>query len=168
MAPPDGLILRAAGMDDVPALCAMANEPGYRHGTLRLPFQSLEETRRWFAGLGAADTLLVAEIAGEVVGSAGLHRQSGRRGHVAMLGLGVRDSWQHRGIGTALLAALIDTADNWLDIRRLELTVYADNAPAIRLYEGFGFVLEGRMRAHSYRAGAYVDTLLMARLRQLP
>ena len=123
MAPPDGLILRAAGMDDVPALCAMANEPGYRHGTLRLPFQSLEETRRWFAGLGAADTLL---------------------------------------------AALIDTADNWLDIRRLELTVYADNAPAIRLYEGFGFVLEGRMRAHSYRAGAYVDTLLMARLRQLP
>jgi hypothetical protein len=29
-----------------------------------------------------------------------------------------------RGIGSALMAALIDVADNWPDLKRLELTVY--------------------------------------------
>lgn len=163
-----GLIVRAACADDVRALCEMANEPGYRFGTLRPPFQTLETTRRWFDALGTNDLMLVAELDGQVVGSGGLHRQTGRRTHAGLIGMGVRDSWQRRGIGTALLGALVDSADNWLDIRRLELTVYADNVPAIALYERFGFELEGRMRAHSFRAGSYVDTLLMARLRHLP
>lgn len=166
--PPQGLIVRAACAEDVPALCEMANEPGYRYGTLRPPFQTLEFTRHWFDGLGGNDVLVVAELDGRVVGSAGLHRQTGRRSHAGLIGMGVRDGWQRRGIGTALLRALVDCADNWLDIRRLELTVYADNAPAIALYERFGFELEGRMRAHSFRAGSYVDTLQMARLRRLP
>ncbi len=166
--PLPGLIVRAACADDVRAFCDMANEPGYRHGTLRPPFQTLEFTRRWFDGLGGNDVVVVAELDGQVVGSAGLHRQTGRRSHAGLIGMGVRDSWQHRGVGTALLRALVDSADNWLDIRRLELTVYADNVPAIALYEGFGFEVEGRMRAHSFRDGSYVDTLMMARLRHLP
>jgi len=44
----------------------------------------------------------------------------------------------HKGIPVGM-AELIDIADNWLDLKRLELTVYVDNAPAIRLYEKFGF-----------------------------
>ena len=59
-------------------------------------------------------------------------------------------------------------ADNWLDIRRLDLTVYTDNDRAIALYERFGFAREGTLRADSYRDGRYVDVLLMARLRGLP
>lgn len=167
-APPPGLRVRAAGLEDVPALCEMANEPGYRHGTLRLPFQTIAETGRWFAALTANDVMVVAELDGLVVGSAGLHRQTGRRSHAGLIGMGVRDRWQRRAVGTALLGALVDTADNWLDLRRLELTVYVDNAPAIALYERFGFVTEGTMRAHSFRDGRYTDTLLMARLRGLP
>ena len=143
--PPPGLVIRAAATADVPALCALANEPGYRWGTLRLPYQSVEETGRWFAGLGPNDHLLVAVLDGEVVGNAGLHRQRGRRHHVGVLGMGVRDALQRRGIGTALLAAVVDLADNWLDLRRLELTVFVDNAAGIALYTRFGFVQEGRL-----------------------
>lgn len=163
-----GLKLRAAAVEDVAALCEIANEPGYRFGTLRLPYQGLEQTRRWFQGLTANDLLLVAELDGKVIGNGGLHRQSGRRQHVAMLGMGVRDAWQGRGVGSALMAALIDSADNWLDLRRLELMVYSDNARAIALYERFGFAREGLLRAYAYRAGSYADSLIMARLRGLP
>ena len=46
--PPPGLVIRAAGPEDAPALTEIANEPSYRWGTLRLPYQSLEQTRRWF------------------------------------------------------------------------------------------------------------------------
>ena len=69
------------------------------------------------------------------------------------------------GIGTALLEAVLDLADNWLMLRRVELEVYADNGGAIRLYERLGFETEGCKREAAVKAGAYVDTLVMARLR---
>ena len=59
----------------------------------------------------------------------------------------------------------MDLADNWLMLRRVELEVYADNGDAIRLYQRFGFETEGRKREAAVKAGAYVDTLVMARLR---
>ena len=166
--PLEDLKLRAPCSQDVPALCALANEPGYRWGTLRLPYQSLDSTSRWFASLTSDDHMLVAEIADELVGLGGLHRQQGRRSHVAIVGMGVGDAWQGRGVGTAILAGLVDLADNWLDLRRLAPTVYADNLRAIALYERFGFATEGTLHADSYRDGRYADVLLMARLRGLP
>ena len=166
--PPPGLVIRAATAADVPALCSLANEPGFRWGTLRLPYQTVEETGRWFAGLGPNDHPLVAVLDGEVVGHVGLHRQRGRRIHVGVLGMGVCDAQRRRGIGTALMAATVDLADNWLDLRRLELTVFVDNSAAIVLYARFGFIQEGRLAAYAYRDGRYVDALAMARLRGLP
>jgi putative acetyltransferase len=164
---PSGLVIRATTVADVPALCSLANEPGYRAGTLRLPYQTVEETGRWFAALGSNDHPLVAVLDDEVVGNIGLHRQRGRRCHVGVLGMGVRDAMRRRGIGTALLAAVVDLADNWLDLRRLELTVFVDNAAGIALYTRFGFVQEGVLRGYAYRAGSHVDALAMARLRGL-
>jgi len=63
------------------------------------------------------------------------------------------------------MAAIIDAADNWLNLRRLELTVYVDNEPAIRLYRKFGFEIEGTRRADVFRDGRFVDSFAMARLR---
>lgn len=72
---------------------------------------------------------------------------------------------QGRGVGSALLQAAIEMADRWLQLRRLELQVYADNAAAVRLYTRHGFVEEGRHRYYAFRDGAYVDALTLARLR---
>ena len=161
---PPGLIIRAATSSDVPALCSIANDPGYRWGTMRLPYQSPEQTARWFSELGVDDHLLVAVLDGEVVGNGGLHHQRGRRAHVALLGMGLREPVHRRGVGTALLAALIDLADDWLNLKRLELTVFVDNQPAITLYERLGFV-RGGLVAYAFRAGQFVDALAMARVR---
>ncbi|WP_246777034.1 hypothetical protein [Microvirga sp. VF16] len=38
---------------------------------------------------------------------------------------------------------LVDAADDWLGLRRMELTVYTDKGRAIRLYQRFGFETEG-------------------------
>ena len=69
-------------------------------------------------------------------------------------------------MGKALLAELVQAADQWLDIRRLELTVFADNAAAIALYSKLGFEVEGTYRKYAFREGRYVDALSMARLRE--
>ena len=79
--------------------------------------------------------------------------------------MAVGDDWQGQGIGTALLQAAVDLADNWLNLQRLELEVYTDNEPALRLYQNFGFVIEGTLVRYAYRAGQYVDVYTMARLK---
>jgi putative acetyltransferase len=79
--------------------------------------------------------------------------------------MGVHDDHWGKGIATALMTELVDAADNWFAIKRLELAVFTDNARAIRLYERFGFQPEGVRRAFAFRAGQYADALSMARVR---
>lgn len=162
--PPD-LWLRARRVEDAEALTAMTALPLFRHGTLRPPFPDAAATRRWLEGKSPDDLAIVALLGDKMVGSAELQRHPGRRRHCALLGLGVHDDHQGQGVGKAMLHALVDAADRWLDIKRIELNVFTDNAAAIALYRRFGFVEEGVMRAYAFRDGAYVDSLMMARLR---
>ena len=58
---------------------------------------------------------------------------------------------------------LIDAADNWLNIMRIELTVFTDNAGGNRaLRGGVGFEAEGVHRAYAFRDGKFADVLAMA------
>lgn len=163
--PPAGLELRALRPDDAEALAALQNCPGFRHGTLRLPFTAPQDVRKWIEARAPGGLSLVGVLDGRLVASGGLDRSIGRRAHAARLGMGVHDDVAGRGIGTALLRAILDAADNWLAIRRVELTVYTDNPRAIGLYERHGFQREGVLRQDAFRAGEYVDSLAMARLR---
>ena len=160
-----GFSIRATRLSDLEQITVLSNLPHYRAGTLRLPFQSLEQTQRWLESHGTNTLSIVAEIDGQIVGLAGLHRFDGRRAHAAFLGMGVHDDFAGRGIGKALLAALIDAADNWLNIKRIELTVFTDNTPAIRLYEKFGFETEGVLKANAFKDGRYADAFAMARVK---
>ncbi len=160
-----GLAIRAARVLDFEAIAAISALPGFRAGTLRLPFQAAERTRKFLENQGENDLLLVAERDRIVVGSAGWTRFTGRRLHAAAIGMGVHDDHVGQGIGTALLGAIIDAADHWYAIGRLELTVYTDNVPAIRLYQRHGFGTEGTLRGYAFKAGRYVDAIAMARVR---
>ncbi|OLP61207.1 hypothetical protein BJF93_20665 [Xaviernesmea oryzae] len=161
--PPSGIHLRATEPRDAAGLTLLSNQASFRWGTLRKPFQSEEATRQWLTS-GGENRLLLLALEGEtVVASGGLHRFEGRRQHAAELGMGVASAWQRRGIGRALLAALLDSAFNWLQIRRVELHVYIDNHSAIALYERFGFEREGHLLGDGFRDGAYVDVFAMAK-----
>jgi putative acetyltransferase len=161
--------VRRATTKDAAAFARMMADPAVYAGLMQLPFPSEE---MWTARLteslapGKTDLLLVAEEGGEAVGSAGVHPVGAalRRRHAMMLGVSVAREAQGRGVGSALMTALCDYADNWAGVLRLELTVYADNERAIGLYRKFGFVVEGTHRAYAMRDGHYVDALCMARL----
>jgi putative acetyltransferase len=160
-----GLTIRAREPDDWEAIADLMALPKVRFGTLRLPFVSRDATRKWMENPAEGHTGIVAVLEGRIVGSAGMNQYKGRRSHVGGLGLCVHDDFHRRGIGSAMLAALIEAADNWLGLRRLELTVYVDNAPAIALYKKHGFAIEGTRCQDAFRDGAFVDSHAMARLK---
>jgi L-phenylalanine/L-methionine N-acetyltransferase len=162
---PEGLVIRPATPVDAQQIADFHNLPLYRAGTLRLPYQSAEEVRKSIEQPRGEGISLVAVMDAIVVGDIGLIRGKGRRSHTATVGMGVHDAYQRRGIGRALLSEIVAIADDWLDLRRLELTVFCDNHAAIALYQSFGFETEGVQRAYAFRAGAYVDAFAMARLR---
>jgi L-phenylalanine/L-methionine N-acetyltransferase len=163
--PATGLIIRAQEPSDWAGIAAVMALPKVRWGTLQLPYTSKEEWRKRTENPSEDRTGIVAVLDESIVGVAGIWRQKGRRRHAGGLGMSVHDDFHQRGIGSALMAALIDAADNWLDLKRIELTVYVDNAPAIALYRKFGFEVEGTRRADTFRDGRYVDSFEMARLR---
>lgn len=136
-------------------------------GTLQLPFPSAEIWRQRLAEPKDNDFLLVALIDGRIVATGGLHPlgKSPRRSHSMMLGMAVADEFQGRGVGDALMRALLSIADGWLNVFRIELTVFTDNDRAIALYRKHGFEVEGTHKAYALRDGKYADTHTMARVR---
>ena len=159
--------VRALEPDDLDAIAAIFACPSVVANTTQLPYQSREQLATRFFPSPAGTHILGAEADGRVVGMLGLHGHIGpRTRHAAGIGMSVHEDYQGRGVGTALMAAMIDLADGWLNLHRIELQVYTDNAPAIHLYEKFGFVVEGTLRDYVFREGVYVDALAMARLRR--
>lgn len=158
--------IRRASPADAEAYVEIFSSPRVVWGTLQILYPSVE---MWRKKLEPQDDIiaLVAVVENQVVGLISLHLNPNRprRKHAAGIGMAVHENWQGKGIGTALMQAAIDLADNWLNLMRLELEVYTDNEPALRLYKNFGFEIEGTMRQDSFRAGKYADVYFMARLR---
>ncbi len=168
-APASPFLLRAVEPADAAGISLLMDQPIVRHGILRLPFTTEQECQGLAEPGDAADRSIIAIGGGEVVGIGGLKPGKNRRAHCGDVSLlAVHEAWQGRGVGTALMAALTDIADNWINLKRLHLTVFADNLPAIALYERFGFVVEGVKRADAFRAGGFADAKVMARVRGLP
>jgi len=162
---PQNLVIRARRPSDAEGIVTLHNLPGYRYGTLRTPHHTPDEIRKGIESQPANVTGLIALLDGRIVGDAGLTRFSNRRVHVGSIGMGVHDAYIGKGIGRALIGEVVALADDWFNLRRVELTVYTDNEPAIRLYEKNGFVTEGLMKEFAFRDGSYVDAYCMARIR---
>lgn len=162
-----GITIRRAEPDDYELVTAIFQDDLTTSGTLQVPYPSKDRWRKAMAEPLDGDYLLLACVDGKIAGLAGLHPvgKSPRRAHARMLSICVVGPFQGKGVSTALMEALMDLADKWLPVTRIELTVFADNARAIKLYRRFGFEAEGTHKAYALRDGRYADTLAMARIR---
>ena len=164
------ILIRSAEPEDAAAISALIGQPGVYEGLLQTPDAPNASRLEYHQKVEPHACRLVA-VAGEaIVGSAGLHLSGTglRRMHVRALGLGVATEWQGRGVGRRLLGRLLDWADNWGGVLRVELYVHADNERALALYRSMGFVVEGRHKAFSLKNGRYVDSFSMARMHPSP
>ena len=88
---------------------------------------------------------LLAEIGGQIVGSAGIGAAGQRRKvrHRAEFGISVDMAYRGLGVGRALTEACVECA-RAAGYSQLELEVVAENGRAVSLYEKCGFVEFGR------------------------
>jgi RimJ/RimL family protein N-acetyltransferase len=81
--------------------------------------------------------------------------------HVGTLGMGLLPAHRGRGIGRRLLGAALERA-RLCGLERVELHVFAENRRARRLYDSFGFVVEGISPRRAKIDGRYLDDVMMA------
>src|SRR5262245_26409113 len=126
---------------------------------------ALEEVRSFLGTLAARGIIQFVALAGsQVVGWCDVTRKTleGFR-HSAVLGMGVLQPYRGRGLGSALLRAVLEEARSQ-GLGRIELEVYASNQSAIALYERFRFKREGVKRSARILDGQVEDILCMALL----
>lgn len=161
---PEGLTLRALHVADAEQFHALQQLPVVVNGNPHVPFETLARTREYIEKLEPGKVALVATVGDTLVGQAELSPLQARRAHAGSIGICVHDAWHRRGIGNVLMTELLDLADNWLGLRRVELHVFADNHAALALYRKFGFEIEARQRGAVLRRGLLIDCYFMARL----
>lgn len=101
----------------------------------------------------------------ECIGHTGLYNLD-QRVRRAEFGIVLARPNTGRGIGRTVTTAVLSFGFRELNLRRIYLSVLANNERAIRLYRAMGFVEEGRLREDQYRGGEYRDVLMMGLLRR--
>lgn len=162
----DRLHVRRATVADAPRIVAGINEICAEGGYFYTPHYV--PTLRWEAALHRPESvpdhlLLVAEIDDMFVGAAQLFPLSTDQanGHVGELGIYVLAPFRGKGVGATLMREILRQASTW-DYTRVVLSVLSTNERAIRLYEKFGFAIQGRRR-REYAFIGEQEELIMAR-----
>lgn len=106
---------------------------------------------------------VVAEQQGQMVGHLLLDPMGMQRlAHILRLSIVVHPNHQGQGLGKQLMQYAIDWAIQDPRFEKIELNVRASNQRAITLYQGLGFVEEGRLvKRLKISATLYLDDIAM-------
>lgn len=108
--------------------------------------------------------LLVIEVDDQIIGMANLAGlDQNKQKHVAEIGISIIKEYWGVGIGSFLLEALLDYAEE-AGLRVLTLEVVVENERAIHLYERFGFEKKGRLSQRLKDGYRYLDTYIMEKV----
>ena len=127
------------------------------------PMRSVEQQRQLLqrAVDRHDDLFLVAELDGRIIGCAEIVRSTHPSArHVSRIAVDIDAAYRRQGIGTSLMLALLDWA-KCHGLRRIQLSVFARNTPAIALYHKLGFVEEGVHRMAFLKQGQWIDEITM-------
>ena len=157
--------IRRTEPSDVMSVADIYSNLNACHQTLQLPHPSFDLWEKRLSNIPDNVYSYVALIDGIVVGNLGfVVNENPRRRHTATFVMAVKDDYTGQGVGSALMETIIDLSDHWLNLKRIELTVYVDNKSAISLYKKYGFKIEGEMVDFAFRNGEYVSAYQMGRI----
>jgi L-amino acid N-acyltransferase YncA len=160
-------MIRDARPDDLPAITEIYAE-AVRTGTASFELEppSLDEMRRRFDIIaGGGFPYIVAEEEGVVAGYAyaGPYRPRPAYGYTVENSIYLNAPFRGRGLGRALLDALIADAEAKGFRQMIAVIGDSDNTPSIKVHAAAGFEMTGTFRSVGRKHGRWLDTVLMQR-----
>lgn len=162
----DAVTIRDAAKTDGAAIATIYNQGIVdRIATLEIEERTPGERAQWLAARGPRHPVLVAERDGTVVGWGSLNQFNPRKAYdfVADFSVYVERAWRGKGVGSALLRALIARAKQ-LGYHKLVLSAFPWNAAGMALYERYGFRTVGIYKEQGLLDGEWVDTIIMEKI----
>jgi L-amino acid N-acyltransferase len=116
------------------------------------------ERREWFAKHGDRHPVLVYDLDGEVAGWGSLSPYHPRDAYRRTVedSIYIRHERHRRGLGRALLGALIERARQ-VDHHTIVAVVSADQDASLALHSAFGFERAGTLREVGHKFGRWLD-----------
>jgi RimJ/RimL family protein N-acetyltransferase len=161
-------VIERASLDDTKAIHAYLNEiAAGKPDVLFLrpngfPFDQVEKLIE-SSYESTDDLFLVAKTKSDILGTLTFSRYSKMETrHSGDFGMSVHPDHRRKGIGNRLIKEL----ESWAQangICKIELQVWSNNIPAIRLYEKLGYETEGVRKGAILRDGNRHDSILMGR-----
>ena len=159
--------VRPAAPRDIPAITAIyAEEVRERVNTYEYDVPDAAEMRRRMrAVLDGGFPYLVAELDGEIAGYAYAGSFRARLGYRFTVenSVYVAGGMQGRGVGAALLGALIEACEARGFRQMIAVIGEPTNTASIRLHERFGFRHAGTLPGIAWKHGRWLDTVFMQR-----
>lgn len=165
-------VIREARGDDAANLLLYLQQVGNESENLSfdakgIPFSEMQEREYLDNRMRSHNNITLLALEGEkIIGSLGIDTPASERlSHRGELGISVLKECWGQGVGSALFEAL----HSWIrdfstGLRKIDLTVRADNERAIALYKKFGFKEEGKVSRFVAIGGSFSDGITMGLL----
>ncbi|MDH3301312.1 MAG: GNAT family N-acetyltransferase [Acidimicrobiia bacterium] len=162
------MLIRLATLDDARALNDIYNPQVLESTrTLDLVARTVDQQRAWIDARSGGLAVLVAEDRGdgEVIGFGSLSFYRDRPGYRTSVedSVYVAEGHQGKGVGGALLAALVDAAQT-RGFHAMFARIVGPQEASVALHERHGFELVGVEREVARKFGRWHDVALMQRL----
>ncbi len=108
------------------------------------------------------ESIYAIDIDGQAVGAIGIHPRVNEECHTAEIGYWLGEAYWGRGIATAAVRGLAQSALEKTDLYRLFANVFSSNPASMRVLEKAGFQREGILRRAVVKEGVLLDTVVYA------
>ena len=156
-------MIRPPIADDLEAITAIYNDAIVNTvATFDVEPQSVAERAEWLTGQGPRHPVLVAAEDDAVVGWASLAGYSPRPAYAdtATVSVYVREDCRGRGVGTELMAAIME-AGRKAGLHVVLARIAGANPAGIRMHESAGFEHVGTLREAGRKFGRFLDVHVM-------
>lgn len=165
------LCVRPVLESDLPSLLAINSNEAVVKFLGHEPWQAMAEAEEWFeriskqqASGSALEFVISVKETGNVIGRCGLFEFEVANAHAKLGYLLDRPHWR-QGYMREALAALLDSAFDEMELRRLEASVEAHNLASASLLQRLGFTREGVLRERWITKGEPMDAEVYGLLR---
>lgn len=130
---------------------------GFRHMTVKEEAEHIEKTNQ-----SPTSLMILGFVGNELVSMSHIDGSARERvAHNFDLSITVRKAYWNSGVGSAVMAELINFAKQH-GARAIHLCVREGNDMAVKLYKKFGFKVTGLRRGYFNVDGKYYDAILMS------